>query len=285
MNGWEKWIGHKSRMTETLDPMQANRMAATLDRDPTFMDGDPLPPAWHWLYFHDVVRSSQLGDEGHPALGVTMPPVPLPRRMWAAGTLEFRHPIQLGASVQRTSTIQSIVPKQGKTGPLFFVTVEHELSAEGHLNVFEQQTIVYREMSSTAELPPPEPAPGNADFITEWQLDNTALFRYSALTFNGHRIHYDADYSRTVEGYPDVVIHGPLIATLLVDLVHREGRPLRQFSYRARSPLFLPESFTVNGSANGDTTTLWAATAGGGLAMQAEARGEPPHWRPSIVNG
>ena len=233
-----------------------------------------LPPAWQWLYFHDIVRASELGDEGHPQLGITMPPVPLPRRMWAGGRLDFARPMRLGSRVQRTSTISSIKPKEGKTGPLYFVTVEHDFQSEGLHTLLEQQTIVYREMSSTAEVPAATPAPTGAGFSTNWQLDSTALFRYSALTFNGHRIHYDVDYSRQVEGYPNLVIHGPLIATLLLDLANREGRPLRRFTYRAKNPLFLPAAFTVNGTTDGDRTKLWAANPSGGLAMEAEAFGE-----------
>ena len=275
MTEWESWIGHQTTTEEWLAPEQANRMAVTLDREPKFAAGDDLPPAWHWLYFHDIVRASELGDEGHPQLGITMPPVPLPRRMWAGGRLDFAEPMRLGNRVQRTSTISSIKPKEGKTGPLYFVTVEHNFRTGGVQNLLEQQTIVYREMSSTAEVPQASPAPPGAELTTTWQLDNTALFRYSALTFNGHRIHYDADYSRQVEGYPNLVIHGPLIATLLLDLAHRAGRPLRRFTYRAKNPLFLPAPFTVNGTKDGDTTKLWAANDTGGLAMEAEGLGEP----------
>ncbi len=268
---WESWVGRTTTSSCWLDPEQANKMAVTLDREPTFRDGDPLPPAWQWLYFHDVVRASQLGEEGHPALGVTMPPVPLPRRMWAAGSLESSAPLPLGATATRVSTIRSITPKQGSTGPLCFVTVEHDFSVEGTHRLREEQTIVYREMSSTAEVPQAVPAPTRADSTTPWLLDSTALFRYSALTFNGHRIHYDADYCRAVEGYPDLVIHGPLIATLLLDLAHRLDRSHRVFAYRARSPLFLPHGFTVNASYDSDVTTLWATNHEGGLAMQAQA--------------
>jgi 3-methylfumaryl-CoA hydratase len=275
MTDWESWIGRSTSSTATLDPEQANRMAVTLDREPTFRSGDPLPPAWQWLYFHDIVRASQLGEEGHPQLGVTMPPVPLPRRMWAGGQFDFAEPMRLGARVERVSTIRSITPKSGKSGPLYFVSVEHEFSSDGEHNLLEKQTIVYREMSSTAEPTRAAPAPTDPEFATTWELDNTALFRYSALTFNGHRIHYDADYSRAVEGYPNIVIHGPLLATLLLDLAYREKRPMRRFSYRARSPLFLPSPFTVNGSSNGEDTTLWAANPSGGLAMEADIVGGP----------
>jgi 3-methylfumaryl-CoA hydratase len=275
MTGWESWIGRQDTSDDVLDPRQANRMAATLDREPTFQIGDPLPPAWQWLYFHDIVPASRLGDEGHPRLGETMPPVPLPRRMWAGGRLDFFQPLRLGDRVERLSTIRSITPKDGKTGPLYFVTVEHEFATNGERNLLEQQTIVYREMSSTAEPARASTAPTDAEFTTEWSLDSTALFRYSALTFNGHRIHYDADYSRAVEGYPNLVIHGPLIATLLLDLAHREGRPIGRFTYRARSPLFLPSPFTTNGADMTGGTRLWAANDSGGLAMEAEALADP----------
>lgn len=271
MTEWESWVGRQTRSVEWLAPQQANRMAVTLNREPSFGAGDLLPPAWHWLYFHDLVRADDLGEEGHPKLGVTMPPVPLPRRMWAGGRLEFQEPLRLGTVVQRTSTIRAITPKTGGTGPLFFVTVEHEYRTENVHNLLEQQTIVYREMSSTAELPSATPAPTCPEFTTNWSLDSTALFRYSALTFNGHRIHYDADYSRSVEGYPNIVVHGPLLATLLLDLAVREGRPLDLFSYRARSPVFLPAPFTVNGTSEGARTNLWVANQDGGLAMEAEA--------------
>jgi 3-methylfumaryl-CoA hydratase len=271
MNGWEPWIGRVTRTSAWLDPGQANHMSATLDRDPRFTAGDGLPPAWHWLYFHDIVRASDLGVDGHPRLGVTMPPVPLARRMWAGGTLLFEEPLRLGATVERISTIRSITPKKGRTGHMFFVTVEHDFHTEGTRNILEHQTIVYRQMPAAADTPTVQSAPSDAAFSARWSLDSTALFRYSALTFNGHRIHYDADYCREVEGYPGLVIHGPLIATLLLDLAVREHRPVDRFTYRARSPLFLPHTFTVNGRPDGTDTTLWAASDTGGLAMQAEA--------------
>lgn len=271
MTGWEAWLGHTTSASAWLDPAQANRMAVTLDREPTFSAGDALPPAWQWLYFHDIVRASQLGDEGHPELGITMPPVPLPRRMWAGGRLVFAEPLRLGEQVQRRSTITSITPKQGSTGPLFFVTVQHDFASDGTHQLREEQTIVYRELSASAEPVPAAPAPGSPDMSTTWTLDNTALFRYSALTFNGHRIHYDADYTRRIEGYPDLVVHGPLVATLLVDLAFRKGKPLREFSYRAKSPLFLPHAFTVNGRQEGGATLLWATNHEGCMAMQAKA--------------
>lgn len=273
MSDWESWVGSSTTGAAWLDPAQANRMAVTLDREPAFTTGDALPPAWHWLYFHDVVRASSLGGDGHPALGVVMPPVPLPRRMWAGGTLKFLASIPLGSEATRTSTIRSIMPKQGQTGPLYFVTVEHEILSGGRPAVIESQTIVYRELPADGAGAATDGAiaPEGADFTDRWHLDNTALFRYSALTFNGHRIHYDEDYSRSVEGYPNLVIHGPLLATLLLDSVVRRGERPTNFNYRARLPLFLPEAFTINGRHDGGSLELWAASADGRLAMEANA--------------
>lgn len=271
MTDWESWIGRTTTRTELIDALQANHMMVLLDREPTLAPGDPLPPAWHWLYFHDVVRASQLGEEGHPELGITMPPVPLPRRMWAGGSLEFLAPLPLGCVAERRSTVTAIIPKTGHTGPLFFVTVEHVVAAEGRDRVVEQQTIVYREMSSTAELPSAAPAPTDATFSRHWPMNNTTLFRYSALTFNGHRIHYDADYARSVEGYPNVIVHGPLLATLLLDLAAESGHgALARFTYRAKSPVFLPSGVWVSGREDeGGSATLWASSDNGGLAMEA----------------
>lgn len=271
MNEWDHWIGVPRTSETVLDPAQANRMAVTLDRDPNFAAGDELPPGWHWLYFHDIVPSSRLGSDGHPAPGETMPSVPLPRRMWAGGTLTFNSPLCLGEAATKTTTVRDITAKQGRSGDLWFVTVDHDLATDGRSAVTESQTIVYREMPSAAAPIDGPSAAGVADFGESWCLDNTALFRYSALTFNGHRIHYDADYARSVEGYPDVVIHGPLLATLLMDLAVRHRGPLRTFAYRALSPLVLPDGFTINGRRDGDTTSLWAASAAGRLAMSAEA--------------
>ena len=269
MNEWDSWVGRETVTEAVLDPAQANRLAVTLDREPSFRAGDDLPPAWHWLYFHDLVRSSQLGADGHPALGVTMPPVPLERRMWAGGTLSFREALRLGELARRTSRITSIEEKHGKTGTLYFVTVDSEVAVADRVGVAERQMIVYREATATSAGLRPV-APEASQFSRRWELDSTALFRYSALTFNSHRIHYDTDYSRDVEGYENLVIHGPLIATLLLDLAVAEGHTVRTFDYRAKSPLLLPDPFTVNGSVADGTGQLWAATLDGRLAMEAQ---------------
>jgi 3-methylfumaryl-CoA hydratase len=277
------WVGRRSTATAWLDPAQADRMNATLDREPGFRPGDELPPAWHWLYFGETVRAGELGVEGHPRLGLRLPPVGLPRRMWAGGTLTFRRPLLLATTVEQVSTIRAVTPKQGRSGPLVFVTVEHalrELGPEGNdgdsgdAALVEEQTIVYR-APDAAPAAPAEPPPDQAEpaaFSRSWALNNVALFRYSALTFNGHRIHYDADYCRDVEGYPGPVVHGPLLATLLLDLAAEHRRPLGRFSYTARSPLFLPEPFTVNGRPDGEATRLWVTGPGGRTAMQARVQ-------------
>jgi 3-methylfumaryl-CoA hydratase len=273
MADWQAWIGRTSASQAWFDPAQANRMAATLDRAPGFRAGDPLPPGWHWLFFHDVVPAAQLGPDGHPALGVLLPPVPLPRRMWAGGSLAFHAPLRLGDTAERITTVRAITPKTGRSGTLFFVTVEHALRSGGALCLIEEQTLVYRELAPL--VAPAQPAPEQADYAQRYQLDSTALFRYSALTFNGHRIHYDLDYARVAEGYPNLVIHGPLIATLLLDLYARQGRPLARFRYQARSPLFLPHPFSVGGKA-GAHDRLWAADHAGNLVMEAEAFTDSP---------
>lgn len=267
---WRPWVGRRTRTSAYLDPAQADRMAATLDRAPSFAPGDALPPAWHWLYFHEVVPASLLGSDGHPALGVTMPPVPLGRRMWAAGSLDFDGVLRLGETATRSSTITGITAKQGRTGPLFFVTVEHDVRVEGRPGVREEQTIVYRELRAEP-TGVSAPAPTDQEYAQRWAVDSTTLFRYSALTFNAHRIHYDLDYARDVENYPGLVVHGPLIATLLMDLATERGGTLRTFRYRARSPLFAPEPFTVNGRTTATGAALWAASADGRLAMDADA--------------
>lgn len=277
MNEWDSWVGQTTASTVTLDVEQANLMAAMLDRAPEFSAGDALPPGWHWLYLHDTVRASQLGLDGHPALGVTMPPVPLERRMWASGSLSFNGTLRLGDEVSWTRTIADITSKEGRSGSLYFVTVLHTVDVGKDRRVDEQQNIVYRELvqqtgrTAVSTEPTAPSAPDDATISRRWSLDNAALFRYSALTFNSHRIHYDADYARDIEGYPNVVIHGPLLASLLMDLARESGGPLATFSYRARSPLFLPDEFTTHGRRSSTDAALWAASADGRLAMDATA--------------
>lgn len=265
-----EWIGRTTTGEDVLEPAQANRLAVTLGREPTFVAGDILPPAWHWLYFHELVPGSDLGADGHPRLGTTMPPSALSRRMWAAGRIDFVAPLKLGQTVTRVSTIRSVTPKDGRSGALVFVTIDHDMRVDDRLHLQEEQVVVYREPSEPADGASSS-APEDADFTDTWQLDSAALFRYSALTFNSHRIHYDADYARDAEGYPGLVIHGPLLVTLLLDAAARRGVDLASVRYRAVSPMFLPNGFTVSGRHDDDGLALWAASSTGHLAMNATA--------------
>jgi 3-methylfumaryl-CoA hydratase len=271
-----EWLGHVDEASDVLDRRPSIALSATLDRDdPPPVAGDPLPPLWHWLYFLPPARQSAIGTDGHPQRGGFLPPVALPRRMWAGGRLEFIQPLRLGDAVKRTSRIADISAKQGRSGALVFVRVRHEISNERGVALTEEQDIVYRDPPEPgARAEPPRPAPTGEQFGRTITPDPVLLFRYSALTFNGHRIHYDRSYATEVEGYPGLVVHGPLIATLLVDLLRRQ-RPdarLRAFEFRAVSPLFDTAPFTVCGRFDDlRNASLWARGPQGRLAMQARA--------------
>ncbi|MEZ4514636.1 MAG: MaoC family dehydratase N-terminal domain-containing protein [Chloroflexota bacterium] len=274
INKLNQWLGREQVVAGELTAVTANLMQATLNRQPTLQTGDELPPAWHWLYFHEPVPLGSVGADGHPQLGGFMPPVSFgteapPRRMWAGGKLTFVHPLRLGEWVTKRSVIKAITPKEGKNGRLCFVIVEHELLVDNQRRLLEEQTIVYREPATTGgNAVAAPPAPTDGDFSTTWHPTPVMLFRYSALTFNSHRIHYDVDFCRQHEGYPDLVVHGPLTAALLLDLFYRQypGKRITSFSYRGLSPLFNPHPFTVHGTAGGQA---WASNASGGLAMSA----------------
>jgi 3-methylfumaryl-CoA hydratase len=274
------WLGRVTQSDDLLTAAPVRLMSATLDRDDTSpAPGDVLPPLWHWLYFLPSDRQSSIGHDGHAKRGGFLPPVPLPRRMWAGGRLRFHHPLRLGEAVQRSSRIADISSKQGRSGTLVFVRVVHEMANAQGVALTEEHDIVYREApppgdSGAAATPPA--APGGEQFSRRIEPDPVLLFRYSALTFNGHRIHYDRSYVTGVEGYPGLIVHGPLIATLLVDLLRRE-RPeasLAAFEFKAVSPLFDIDAFSVCGRVDDSDprrVALWARGAQGQLAMQATA--------------
>jgi 3-methylfumaryl-CoA hydratase len=270
------WLGRTEERRDTITAAPMTGLAATLDRDdPAPTAGTPLPALWHWLYFLPMARQSEIGADGHARRGGFLPPVPLPRRMWAGGRLSFERPLQVGDAVTRTSRIDRIASKEARSGPLVFVTVEHEIGDAAGMAVREAHDIVYRGAAAPgAASSPATPAPTNESFARTIVPDAVLLFRYSALTFNGHRIHYDRRYVTEVEGYPGLVVHGPLIATLLVDLLRRE-RPdaaLRRFDFKAVTPLFDLAPFTLCGRPDGDRRfALWARNTEGGLAMQASA--------------
>lgn len=244
------------------DPL--NRLAATLNQDRFFQTDDALPPAGHWLFFLPIVRLDASGADGHAQQGM----IDLPRRMWAGGRLQFLAPLRVGAAGRKTSQVVATNEKQGKSGRLVFVTLRHEIHTPDGLALVEEQDLVYREAG--AHTPPAEkPAPAEAQFSHTVYPDPVLLFRYSALTFNSHRIHYDVDYCRTVEGYPGLVVHGPLIATLLLDQLAEHA--LLDFSFRAVSPLFSGQPFSVHSRFDDGRALVWALNAAGGLAMQGEA--------------
>lgn len=269
------WIGRRERAEDTAALVPLKALTAALDRNDPPGAGEPIPPLWHWLYFLPVPRHSEIGEDGHPRRGGFLPPVPLPRRMWAGSRLEFRAPLRAGQAISRESRIEDVKLKEGRAGLLVFVKVRHEISAEGQLAIAEEQDIVYREMPQPgAAAPAGTAAPDDAAWTRRIEPDPVLLFRYSALTLNGHRIHYDRTYATEAEGYPGLVVHGPLIATLLLDLLRRElpGREVAAFSFKAVSPIFDIASFEVCGRLQDEQhARLWARTAAGHLAMEASA--------------
>jgi 3-methylfumaryl-CoA hydratase len=275
INHLRTWINRQESLTDTATLVPVAALTATLDRDdPAPKPGDTLPPLWHWLYHLPLARQSQIGPDGHPKRGGFLPPVPLPRRMWAGGRLTFHKPILLGQDITRTSTIVDVTEKSGRSGSLVFVLVRHEITGPDGLALTEEHDIVYRDPPGPNDpAPAPKAAPADAAFSRGITPDDVLLFRYSALTFNGHRIHYDRRYVTTEEGYPGLIVHGPLIATLLTDLYRRnDPRPMKSFKFRAVSPLFDIAPFSVHGKQGPDgKVALWAANAQGHLAMEAEA--------------
>jgi 3-methylfumaryl-CoA hydratase len=269
------WIGKQETLHDQVTRFPVAALSATLDRDdPAPRAGDPLPPLWHWLYFLPTARQSVLGPDGHPARGDFLPPVPLPRRMWAGGRFTFQQPLRVDEDIVRTSTVRDVTIKHGRNGDLCFVLVTHEISGQNGLALTEEHDIVYRDVPQPNEAPA-APRPVRTDDI--WQRDvhptDPMLFRYSALTFNSHRIHYDRRYVTETEGYPGLIVHGPLIATLLIDLLRRNTvQPVTSFRFRAVSPLFDIAPFSVHGAPDGKgSAALWARNANGDLAMEAEA--------------
>jgi 3-methylfumaryl-CoA hydratase len=266
-----EWIGKTESRSDTVTAGPIAALSATLDReDPPPQQGDVLPPLWHWLYFLDRHRQSELGPDGHGRRGGFLPPIPLPRRMWAGGRFEFRHPLRVGEEITRMSRIVDIKEKSGRSGPLVFILVRHEISNAEGLAFTEEHDIVYRDHGPVG---PAQPAPADGVWERTSVPDDVLLFRYSALTFNGHRIHYDRRYATEVEGYPGLVVHGPLLATLLMDLLRRnEPRAnVTRFSFRAVGPLFDTGPFRVCGKPEGKSIALWAKDAAGNLAMTAAA--------------
>jgi 3-methylfumaryl-CoA hydratase len=279
LNELKAWIGRSETVHDRIGAAPAKALNATLDHPPLpAQDGWPLPPLWHWLYFLPLHRQSEIGADGHARRGGFLPPVPLPRRMWAGSQFEFRAPVRVGDAVDRTSTIADVSVKHGRTGTLVFVKVRHEVRCNGAADaaIVEFHDIVYRDAKRPGDVePPPQAVPEDARWERVLVPDDVLLFRYSALTFNGHRIHYDRRYVTEVEGYPGLIVHGPLIATLLMDLVRRNApdADVAAFRFKAVRPTFDLNPFRVCGDPqpDGKAIRLFAQDHDGWLTMDAVA--------------
>lgn len=277
----QSWQERSETMSDIITAAPLRALSATLDRDdPVPEDASAVPALWHWLYFLPHARQSEIGPDGHARRGGFLPPVPLPRRMWAGGRLHWEagNSLRVGQQVQRVSTIRSVQHKTGRSGELLFVLVEHRFSNQDGLALTEEHDIVYRGAARPGDpVPPPQQPPlaGQAAWSRSIVPDDVLLFRYSALTFNGHRIHYDRQYVTQVEGYPGLIVHGPLIATLLLDLLRRQlqGARVVAFDFKALRPTFDLHPFSVHGKPreDGRTIDLWAQDHEGLLTMQATA--------------
>jgi 3-methylfumaryl-CoA hydratase len=267
VEAWRGWIGRTESRRETIDPEAVRRYAAAMGAD-LEVERTP-PPLAHWGAFLPVAAASALGPDGHPQRGGFLPPVDLPRRMWAAGSFSFHRPLMLGREAERVSTIADVSHRSGKTGDLVFVELEHAVSQDGAACVVERQTLVYRHAGQPLVAVAATEGPDPGDEV--WTPSTVDLFRFSAATFNGHRIHYDQSYTREVEGYPDLVVHGPLTAARLCGYAAGgAGRPLKTFAFRALAPLFVNQPVRLRrGGAEGevqavrcDGTVAVAGTAG-----------------------
>ncbi|MCW9034086.1 MAG: MaoC family dehydratase N-terminal domain-containing protein [Alphaproteobacteria bacterium] len=274
----KEWVGKTEEKIDLITAWPLAALSATLNRnDPQPYEGSPVPWPWHWLYFLETPLHSKLSNDGHQGRGDFLPAVTLPRRMWAGGRMSFHQPLLVGQQAVRKSTILDVSGKQGKAGELVFVVVLHEIFVGDALVMAEEHDIVYREEAKPDDIvAAPLPAPAKAQWSRTIQPDEALLFRYSALTFNGHRIHYDLDYCRDEEGYPGLVVHGPLTATLLLDLVRREypEREITGFDYRATRPLFAIGDYQVQGrfEEGANEALVWALDSEGALCMKGTVK-------------
>ena len=280
VSDYENWIGKTQEIEEKLEVSPLNRMAATLNEQRgEYSIGEKVPTLWHWLYFLDPTPQSMLATDGHAKKGEFLPPITLPRRMWAGSRFSFKKSLNAGDKVIRTSHIKDISVKQGKTGALVFVNVAHELKTNSGLALLEEHDIVYRDKPNSDNAPTPsKKSEIKPDFSEIFTPDPVLLFRYSALTFNGHRIHYDREYVTQVEGYPGLVVHGPLLATLLIDRFQNNNMNLtiRSFEFKALHPVFDLDSFKICSTKVGEDNkaTLWIEDHEHNLCMLASVLAE-----------
>ena len=269
-----QWIGRTQDASDVITAQLVKGLRATLFLDiGNPVEGDIAPFTTHWCLAQPVAPMSEIGPDGHPARGGFLPPVPLPRRMWAGGQIEFIDPLRVGDTVTRASRISDVTLKSGSTGALCFVSVEHTITTPRGVAIKERHDIVYRDIAPAGEpakAPPPAPAGKHRE---SHMADPVLLFRYSALTFNGHRIHYDRDYVTKVEGYPGLIVHGPLQASLLIEFAAklRGGKPPARFVYRGVNPLFDGAEFSVNGNETDSGLDVWTANAAGAATMKGTA--------------
>ncbi|WP_282606600.1 MaoC family dehydratase N-terminal domain-containing protein [Pelagibius sp. Alg239-R121] len=276
---WASWIGRSQEQYDVIDAGRATSLQMTLD-DPfaPLREGDALPPLWHWSYFPEQTRTEDLGPDGLAVGAGLLPPIDLPRIMWAGSRVSFPAPLSIGREAVRRSTILRITEKEGRSGRLCFVTLRHEVIQEKLLCIDEEMDVVYRDASDGPEmLPPGRPAPPATDWSRQIVPSPVLLFRYSALTWNSHRIHYDRDYVTAQEGYPGLIVHGPLLATLMIDQVRRQRPAARvsRFAFSALRPVFDAGAFTLAGTPTGDSAALWVADSSGFLAMDGSASFDP----------
>jgi len=269
-----QWVGKTQQASDIVTEQLTKALRATLFLDiGTPKTGDAAPHTVHWCLAQPVAAMNALGPDGHAARGEFLPPVPLQRRMWAGGELNFLDTLRVGDNVTRSSRISDVTMKTGSTGVLCFVSVEHTITTARGVAIKERQDLVYRDVAKGEQKPAAaQPSPPKAEHSETHMADPVLLFRYSALTFNGHRIHYDRDYVTRVEGYPGLVFHGPLQAALLVEMAAKQhdGKAPLRFSYRGVQPLFDGANFSVN--ANNGGSELWTANNAGTPTMKATAR-------------
>jgi 3-methylfumaryl-CoA hydratase len=273
---FQQWAGRQQSADELLHPFPLRALAATLGRDSDQFDTHSVvPPLWHWLYFLETAEQSSLAQDGHPQRGDFLPPSPLSRRMWAGSRLTFAGQLQCGQASRRLSQIESITPKRGRSGDLLFITISHEISQHGRLCIRELQDIVFRDKQSDGIASIVRKTDLQPDFQCTIEPDSRLLFRYSALTFNAHRIHYDRDYATQQENYPGLVVHGPLLATLMLELLgsNADYDAIQEFAFRAVAPVFDTQPFRVCGRKpdSRGRCQLWVETLQQGLHMQGEA--------------
>jgi len=276
----EEWHPSTETVREVITPAPSHGLAGIFDQpNPVVSDGDPLPPMWHWLHFMRWPAESELGADGHPKRATVMPEYPRRRRMFAGGRVTMHAPLRCGTEVTREARVANVQYKEGRSGPMLFVTAEYRFTSGSDLLCVEEQDIVYRQ--DPEEAPPPREAPHpseagraepdpSADW--HWSLDPgpATLFRFSALTFNPHRIHYDHPYVTGVEGFPGLVVHGPLTALALLELPRRAGVPIKSMTFRARRPMFAGEHIVYEGHRNADHAKLVAHSAAAPEAVTAE---------------